>query len=336
PEALPDNAPSLFFLDLQPDQRVEFERILAEQGAGSVRVVPLTSARLRAIDGVDVDALAEGHDDTRGRGRWALTREQRLTWQQELGADNRIVAGTLWSDPATPEVSLEVDFAEDIGAELGSVLRFDFSGVPIELTVTSLREVEWESFGINFFLVAEPGALDELPHSLLAAADVDPARAQAVQDALAAAVPNVTVINVRAILDKVAVVLARSAVAVQGLGAFTVIVGLAILAGVAALGALRRAREAALWKVLGVTRAGIARLFALEFALVGLVAGVLGSLGASLLAWAFFEHVLELDSSIPWWTIPSSGAATALLAALFGLTACARALTVRPIESLRG
>ena len=88
--------------------------------------------------------------------------------------------------------------------------------------------------------------------------------------------------------------------------------------------------------MLGVTRAGIARLFALEFALVGAVAGVLGSAGACLLAWAFLEHVLEFESELPWWTVPASGAVTGALAALFGLLACARALMVRPLESLRG
>ncbi len=338
--ALPQDGPSLFFLDLQTDQRAEFERVLAQEGASAVRVVPLATARLTAIDGVGVDELARGREgfegERGGRGRWALTREQRLTWQAELTPDNRLVAGELWSDSARLEVSLEERYAEDIGAELGTTLTFDLQGVPIELLVTSLREVDWESFGINFFLVVEPGALEEAPHALLAAAHVPPESEQRVQDALLAVAPNVTVINVRSILSKVAHVLERSALAVELLGAFTALVGLAILAGVASLGALRRAREAALWKVLGVTRGGIARLFGLEFALLGCVAGLLGALGACALAWAFFEHVLELGSDVPWWTAPLAALATGTLAALAGLAACARALTVRPIESLRG
>ncbi|HEX6882506.1 MAG TPA: FtsX-like permease family protein [Planctomycetota bacterium] len=333
--ALPIGGASVFFLDLQSDQRAELERILAEEQASSVRIVPLATARLAAIDGVPIEALAERRDGG-GRGRWALTREQRITWQAELTPDNRIVAGEWWSDPARLEVSLEEDFAEDIGAALGSTLRFDLQGVPIELLVTSLRQVEWESFGINFFLVAEPGALDEAPHSLLAAADVPREREQRVQDRVSATLSNVTVIRVRAILDKVRHVLARAGLAVEVLGAFTALVGLVLLAGVASLGAARRTREAALWKVLGQTRAGVARLFGLEFALQGFVAGFLGALGACTLAWAFLEHVLELDGAIPWWTAPLAGLAAALLSALCGLAACARALAVRPIESLRG
>jgi putative ABC transport system permease protein len=216
------------------------------------------------------------------------------------------------------------------------VLAFEVSGLPLELHVTSLRRVEWESFGINFFLVAEPGALDEVPHSLLAAADVAPEREQSVQDRVSAALTNVTVIRVRAILDKVRAVLMRAGRAVEVLGAFTALVGLVLLAGVASLSAQRRTREAALWKVFGLTRAGVARLFALEFALQGFVAGFLGALGACALAWAFLEHVLELDGAVPWWAPLLAGFAVAALAAASGVLACARALTVRPIESLRG
>lgn len=339
--ALPADGASLFFLDLQSDQRATFERILAQEGgedaAASARIVPLVTARLRSVDGVPVDELAppaEGGE--RGRGRWALTREQRLTWQAELGADNHLVAGELWSDPEHDEVSLEQRYAQDIGATLGTRLVFDLQGVPVELLVTSLREVEWESFGINFFLVAEPGVLDEAPHSLLAAASVAPEREQRVQDRITAELSNVIVVRVRSILEKVRRVLERAGLAVQILGAFTAAVGLVLLAGVASLGALRRTREAALWKVLGLTRGGVARLFALEFALLGAVAGFLGALGACTLAWAFLEHVLELEAHIPWQAAPLAGLGAGLLAATSGLLGCLRALAVRPIESLRG
>jgi putative ABC transport system permease protein len=356
--ALPADAPTAFFLDVQPDQRSELEELLAREGATSVRTVPIVTARLAAIDGTSIEALApttdvrEGRRDgpgsrdslrsgerdslRSGRGRWALRREQRLTWQAELTPDNRVVAGALWSDPERAELSLEEGYAEDIGAGLGSTLAFDVQGVIIELVVTSLREVDWESFGINFFLVAEPGVLDAAPHSVLAAARLPEGSEAAVQDAVVGALPNVSVIQVRAILEKVLVVLERGATAVKALGGFTVLVGVAILAAVASLSALTRVREAALLKTLGVTRGGVARLLALEFALVGLVAGLVGALGAAALAWAFFEHVLELGSAIPWWTVPATGLASAALAALAGLAGSARALAARPIESLRG
>jgi len=336
-DALPVQGASLFFLDVQGDQRAEFERILAEADASAVQIVPLVTARLARVDDLEVEGWrVEPDGSRRRRSNWALSREQRLTWRAELGSDNHIVAGSLWSDPEHLELSLEEGYARDIDAHLGSKVVFDVQGVPIELLVTSLREVDWESFGINFFLVAEPGALDDAPHTLLAAASVAPEREQEVQDRITASLSNVTVIGVRAILDKVRRVLTSAGLAVQVLGAFTALVGLVLLAGVASLGALRRAREAALWKVLGLTRGGVARLFALEFALLGALAGFLGALGACALAWGFFEHVLELGSDVPLWTAPAAGLATGILAALCGLAGCARALAVRPIESLRG
>src|SRR4029077_9358450 len=91
-----------------------------------------------------------GRGERGGRGegggrRWALTREQRLTYMKELPKDNNIGPGAPWSDPAHAEVSLEQGFADDIGAHLGSTLTFNIQGVPVDLKVTSLRTVNWQT-----------------------------------------------------------------------------------------------------------------------------------------------------------------------------------------------
>jgi putative ABC transport system permease protein len=123
---------------------------------------------------------------------------------------------------------------------------------------------------------------------------------------------------------------------VRALGLLTVVAGLAILAGVAASSAAHRSQEVALLKTLGVTRRGVAVLFATEYALCGLVAGALGTLGALALAYAFLERVLELTPELPLATLPVAAAAMSALAAVAGLAASARALAVRPLASLRG
>lgn len=331
--ALPADAPTTFFVDVQPDQWTDVERTLAEHGAAAIEKVPVVTARLKSIDGVDVeDSSGRGRG---GRGRWALTREQRITWLEELPSSNTLVAGTLWSDPHANELSIEEGFAEDIGAQLGTRLDFDVQGVPVDFVVTSLRAVEWESFQINFFLVAEPGALEQAPHMVLGAARVDEVAEDPLQDELAKVAPNVTFLRVRTILAKVRAVLDRLALAVRVLGLFTVIVGLVILAGVASSTALRRGREVALLKTLGVTRLGVTGLFATEFALLGLVAGVIGAGAAFALAFGFLDVVLELGPELPWLWLPLAALATAALAAASGLAASARALNTRPIESLR-
>jgi putative ABC transport system permease protein len=339
-EALPENAPSVFLVDVQRDQWDGVKAALEAEGARSIDAVPVLMARLRAIGGETVEELSRSRRPSRqggrGRGRWVLTREQRLTWRAELPPDNAIVAGALWSEPELDEVSLEEGYAEDLGVTVGDTLSFDVQGIDVELAVTSIRTVDWASFAINFFLVVEPGVLDDAPHMQLAAARVEPPEAElALQNRIARDFPNVTMLRVRPILEKLAAVLARIALGVRALGAFTILTGLVILAGAVGATALRRAREAALLKTLGLTRAGVTRLFAVEYALVGLAAGAIGAAGALVLAQAFLAHVLELSGAVPWIALPLAALATAALATVSGLAASVRALHTRPMETLR-
>ncbi|HET9212297.1 MAG TPA: FtsX-like permease family protein [Thermoanaerobaculia bacterium] len=340
---LPTNAPSAFLIDIQPAQWPGVEALLAQQGAKGVESVPVVMARLTAVDGVPVEKLQAqeggqrqgGEEGGRRRERWALTREQRLTYMKELPKDNKIVAGSLWNDPAHPEVSLEAEFANDLGAHLGSTLSFNIQGVPVDLRVTSLRTVNWQTFGINFFLVVEPGVLEGAPQQRLAVARLPRGSEQRMQDLLAARFPNVTFLRIREILEKVLKVLRRISLGIRFLGGFTVVAGIAILAGAVSAGSARRGREVALLKTLGMTRRGVAATFAVEYALVGLVAGLIGAAGGTALAWGVVTRGFE----IPWTFAPlnlaMALAGTVLLAVVAGLAASLRALERRPIEVLR-
>jgi putative ABC transport system permease protein len=328
---LPTEAPSAFLIDIQPDQWPGVEALLRREGAGNLDSVPVVTARLLAIDGRDVGLLARGNRER----RWALTREQRLTYMQRLPEDNRIVAGQLWGDPARAEVSVEEEFAAELGVGLGGVLRFDVQGVPLDLPVTSLRTVDWRTFGINFFLIVEPGVLESAPQHRLAAAELPRGREQRVQDLLAAGYPNVTLIQIRAVLEKIVAVLDRIGLGIRFLGGFTVLAGVAILAGAVAAGSARRGREVALLKTLGMTRKGVAAAHAVEYALIGLVAGAIGAGGGALLAWRVLAEGFELTWRPQPLPLVAALAATAALTVAAGLAASARALEKRPIEVLR-
>ena len=331
----PEDAPSAFLVDIQPAQWPGVEKLLRRGQAEDVRSVPVVMARLTAIDGVTSEELLQQQSGQRGGRRWALTREQRLTYMEELPADNEVVEGSLWSDPDRAEVSVEGEYARDIGVGIGSTLRFDIQGVPVDLVVTSLRTVNWQTFGINFFLVVEPGVLDQAPQQRLAAARLPRGAEQRFQDALAAEYPNITVLRIREILEKILTVLGRISLGIRFLGGFTVVAGIAILAGAISAGSVRRGREVALLKTLGMTRRGVAATFAVEYALIGLVAGVIGAAGGTVLAWG----VLTRGFEIPWKLDPASIAvavvASVLLTILAGLAASLRALERRPIEVLR-
>ncbi len=340
---LPSNAPSAFLVDIQPDQWQGVRALLTNARAESIESVPVVMARIRSIDGKPVDRIAaerkkrqEENEDREERGRrWALTREQRLTYLDNLPADNVIVAGKLWSDPGKGEVSLEQSFAEDLGVGLGSKLGFDIQGVPIELVVTSLRTVDWSTFGINFYLVVEPGILEQAPQQRVATARLATGSEQHVQDLLAASYPNVTFLRIREILGKILGVLQRIGLGVRFLGGFTVLSGIAILAGAISAGSVRRGREVALLKTLGMTRRQVATAFAVEYALIGGVAGLLGAVTGAALSWGVITRGFEL----PWEPEPArlvlAIVLSIALSVIAGLAASVRALERRPIEVLR-
>jgi putative ABC transport system permease protein len=208
-------------------------------------------------------------------------------------------------------------------------------GVPVELTVTSLRTVDWRTFGINFFLFAETGPLDAAPQTRVAVARVAPADVPRVQAAVVAAFPNVTVIPVKDVMDKVLAVLENLGSAVRALGAFTVIAGVVVLGGTVAATQARRAREVALLKTVGMTRRDVAAVYAVEYALTGTVAAAVGVMAGGLLAWSVLTRLMELPWSPRASEVVAAVGLTVLLAVASGIAASARALATRPVEVLR-
>lgn len=332
--SLPRASPTAFLIDIQPDQWSGVRRLLAANGASGVDSVPVVTARLSSIDGRPVRDLATARSERSDR-RWALTREQRLTYLADLPPDNSLVAGELWSDPNSLELSVEEGFAQDLGIGLGARLVFDIQGLPVELLVTSLRRVDWRTFGINFFLVAEPAALEEAPQFRLAAARLPAGREQEVQDLLAVTYPNITLLHIREILEKIGGLLQRLGWGVRFLGGFTVLAGIVILGGAISAGSVRRAREVALLKTLGLTRWGVAAIFATEYSLVGLVAGLIGAGGGSLLSWAVLTRGMELAWRLRPGHLAAAVGATVLLTVASGIAASWEALSRRPVQVLR-
>jgi putative ABC transport system permease protein len=330
---IPADSPSVYLIDIQPDQWPEVRKILAASGGQRIESVPVVTARLAAIDGVPVEQLS--HRARAGGHAWVLNREQRLTYMDQLPADNVIIAGRLWQGHGKPEASIEKSMADDLGLKVGSVLRWDIEGIKQDLTVTSIRTVNWRTFGINFSTVVEPGVLDQAPQSRFAAARLPTGGEQALQDRLAARYPNVMLLRIREVLEKVLKVLGRIAMGVRFMGAFTIVAGIAILIGAIAAGSVRRGREVALLKTLGLTRGGVAATFAVEYALLGLAAGVIGAIGGLIIAWGVITKGFEMPAELEVTPVILSVVLSTVLAVGGGLAASLRALSRRPIEALR-
>jgi putative ABC transport system permease protein len=232
-------------------------------------------------------------------------------------------------------VSVEEDAAKGLGIDLGAILELNVQGVPIQAEVSSIRKVDWGNFSTNFYVIFSPGSLEGAPMTYVATTHVSPQDEVALQSAVVAAFPNVTAINIGEVLSAFARVLDRLSLAIRAVALFCLFAGALVMAAALAATRYRRLYEAVILKALGATRALIARSFAAEYALLGFVAGAIGTVLASAFSWAILRYILEL----PWSLEPSLLAwglfCTVLLTLLVGFLSTFRILGQPPLTILR-
>ncbi|HEV2149745.1 MAG TPA: FtsX-like permease family protein [Longimicrobiaceae bacterium] len=346
---------SLVFFDVQEDQEPAVRGMLQEGGVGVLQRAPIVPMRVSAINGVRVSRLAppEGAEDRAGEGErrrdgpggpegWAVRREYRSTFRDTVVASEKLVAGEWWSGgearPGEPApVSLERGIAEDLGVGIGDRITWDVQGVQVPTRVTSLREVDWARFEPNFFAVFPPRALEGAPQTWVILADAPDAAARArAQRDLVRAFPNVVSVDlteVQAALDEV---LGRVSLVIRFLAGFSLATGVVVLLGAVSVSRLQRIRETVLLRTLGASRRQIGSILLTEYALLGLLAGVVGSALAVAGGWALSRWVFELDS----FGVPAAGllglvAGMALLAVGVGWWGSRETFRRTPLEALR-
>ena len=332
-------APSFFFVDIQPDQVDAFRRTLAGAVDGRAEpaqpsLVPVVRARLAAIDGAPiVGARWEGRDDA-----WRVRREYVLTFAAEAPEGTVVTRGRWWTPAearARPRVSVEDETARALGVDVGGTLAFDVQGVKVEAEVMSLRKVDWQTLSANFFVIFSPGPLDDAPLAYLATARVPAALEGAVQTAVVAALPNVTAIPIRDVLERVSGVLDRIGVAIRVIAAFVLGAGVMVMAGALTQSRAQRTYEAVLLKTLGATRGRVARAFAVEYGCLGLVAGLGGTALGALLAAVVLRLVLDAPGGLDPRPLAVGPVATVVLALAVGFLGTFRLLRARPLPILR-
>ncbi len=330
------DAPDLFFVDVQSDQRAGVQALLdARTQQGSARLLPVARARVAGVTGREVNL--ESVEAVRGRG--GLSREFTITWRNRLASNETIVEGQFWNSPTTgePEVSIEAGMRER-NLRLGDRIRFDILGRTITAKVTSVREVDWDDPREGgFIFVFRPGPLDRSPHGYLGIArgPAGPAERARLQRDLVAAWPNVSVIDVREVIATVQRIVSLAALGIRIVGTVALVCGLTILIGAVAMTKFQRLREVALLKTLGATSRTIMALLAIEYAGLGLIAGLVGALGALGLSYALARYVLD----VPWQLAPGTTAAgvalTGAMVALVGVVANLDVLRRKPLTVLR-
>lgn len=327
---LPERAPAFFFVDIQGDQLTGFLDIAhATPGVTDIETAPMLRGLITRINDRPALEVAGPH--------WALNGDRGVTYAATPPAGTTITEGKWWAadDAGPPQMSFAAEEARELGLKLGDRITLNILGRDITATITSFRDVRFQTMGINFLMILSPAALAGAPHTHIATVYASPSAEGPLLRAVAKADPNVTAIRVRDAIDRAATTLAGIGAASRWAAAATLLTGFMVLIGAAAAGERGRTFEAAVLKTLGASRARILASFALRSALIGAAAGVVALAAGALAAWAVMTFTFDASFRFEPLTALLVVAGGALASLLAGLAFALRPLSARPAAVLR-
>jgi putative ABC transport system permease protein len=330
-KSMPADMPNRFAINIQDDQLPAVKAYFADLGLATPDLYPMVRGRLVAIGG---RAVSPGDYEDQ-RARRLVEREFNLSWAATLRPDNRIVAGRWWRPgEAGPQFSVEEGIAKTLSIRIGDTLAWDVGGTRFSARVTSLRKVEWDSFKANFFVIASPGLLERHPASWITSFHLPSGREEVV-NRLVERFPNVSVIDLTAIMSQVKRISDQVSRAVEFVFLFAIAAGLVVLFAAITSTQDERVFEGAVMRTLGASRRQMVLTQLAEFLAIGLLAGAVAAAGAVGLAMVLSERVLgvpyELDWVVPLAGLLAGGAGVALA----GLLGTRRAVDSPPLAAIR-
>ena len=325
------NLPNVFLVDIANSEIDGMRKLLKTQTAITTEpeLLPVVTSRIAGIDGTAAADIKLKNFPRR------MLRSVSLTWADTLPPGTKIVEGSWWSPGETkPKVAISQRQAERLGVKLGSTITFAAQDSQINATVAALTRSDGQHAYSRAEYILPHATLQSLPMIWYGGLHVDPARVSQFQHSLYLAYPTVTVINVAQALETVRAVVIQITYVIQFLAAFSIFAGVIILASSIAGTKYRRIREVVVLKTLGATRGRIATIFSIEFAVLGLVAGVVGIGFANLIARTLL-HQLNVAYKPHWLMNLTALAGTAALTVVTGWIASHRLLGQKPLEVLR-
>jgi len=295
-----ENRPNLVLFDVQNDQVDGVKDIVNNAGLPLLADEPIVTMRLYSAKDRTVEALRR---DSTTRATWAHEREYRVTYRDSLTDSETIVEGEfvgrvegtpMQSGRAVP-ISIESEIArEELNVGVGDSLTFDVQGRRVPVYVSSIREVDWQRIGTNYFVVFPEGVLEAAPqmHFLLSRTTDSEASAQ-VQREVVQDYPNVSAIDLSLVLSTVQDLFGRLAYVIRFMALFSIVTGLIVLAGAVVVSRYQRAEESVLLKTLGASRRTVLKIMTVEYLFLGVFAAATGILLALIAAWSLSYFVFE-------------------------------------------
>jgi putative ABC transport system permease protein len=322
--------PNIFLIDVTTDEAAGVSEFFARQPGvtQTLELMPVVQGRFVSINGQPLDQLKGQHFPRR------MLEHASLSWSDSLPTGDKITQGKWWTDSGASELAVAQGVAERLHIGVGSAVDLEVGGVTRSLKVAAIYRADGSHLGGRIEFVLPSGLLKDQPATWYGGAHVDPRQVAAMERALFAAYPTVTVINLADVLARIESVVDQITFVVRFLAGFSIFAGLMILASSIASTRFRRMREAVVLKTLGATRMRIVRTFSVEFSVLGLLAGSVGVVFANLLTRVLLRK-LEVGFHIDWPATLVALIGTALLATATGWVASYRILGLRPLQVLR-
>jgi putative ABC transport system permease protein len=329
--AIPPEAPNRFVVNIQPEQLGSVQKTFADQGVAA-EFAPMIRGRLSKVNGIEASSkrYADEH------AQHMIEREFNLSYRMDLPKGNSVTAGRWFSadERGKSLASIEEGLAKTLGLKVGDQLEFVVAGEKVEMQVAGLRKLNWDSMRVNFFVLTPPAVLESYPASWITSFYLPPDKPDFVNH-LVGQFPNLTVVDVEAIVRQVQSIMDQVAQAVQFVFLFTLVAGIIVLYAALASAAEERRYELAVMRALGARREQLRRALLAEFAAIGGLAGLIAGLGAigvgQLLAQKAFQFEVAINFGLPIYAM-LGGAALVTGAGWF---AAARLMDTPPLEALR-
>jgi len=331
-QSMPEDAPNYFFINIAPEEWPGMRDLLGESVPDLSDALPFIRARLTEINGIPAAEWPLPYPE----GRRFIERAANVSWSAGIPRGDRVIRGEWWDEEhaGPPELSADSQTAARLGVDLGDRLTFDVGGVALQAELSNLRSVDWDTFDPNFQLMLSPNAAD-LPHTMIASAYIPQEEGQILMTLLKR-YPGVTIIDLDAIIGQARRILDRAGLAVQFVFAFSLLAAVVVVLAAVRSNRSERSVETAVLRTLGGRKGVILRSLAVEFGVLGAVAGLLGAGAASGLGLLLADRVFELDYSLDPLLLVSGVAAGAVLIGLAGMLAVRGALNAPLMSVLRG
>lgn len=313
-DRLPPDTPNTFLINIQSDDVAGVRQWLAAKGLPDIDFYPMIRGRLVKVN----NRLVTGDDYDTARAKRMLRREFNLSWANELPSHNTLSFGSWWPEEATlPQWSVEKGIASTLGIRPGDVITYDIAGREIYGEITSLREVSWDSFKVNFFVIGTQQMMSAMPTRFIGSFYL-PTANNHFMDELVQHYPSVTVLDVDALMSRVRTVIDKVSYAAEAAFVFTLVAS--ILLVIAMVMSTRRIRqhENALMRAMGATQSLLARAQNIEFMLIGFSAGVIAVVLANLAAWWVSVELLDIGFRLNFFLAAGVVVAGMLLVMLIG------------------